>query len=138
MFPEEELRRTTQPGILDSLRGMVATLVQLVHARVELFTTELEEEMHRVAMLLLWAVIAVFFGGLFVLMLSMTIIIAVWDEHRLLAAIIMTSVFLAIVLVAAALLASNLRARTRLLATSLSELRRDGQALARNDAERGP
>jgi len=115
------------------LRGMVATLVQLVHARVELFTTELEEEMHRVAMLLLWAVIAVFFGGLFVLMLSMTIIIAVWDDHRLLAAIIMTGVFLAIVVVAAALLASNLRARTRLLATSLSELRRDGQVLARKD-----
>ncbi len=131
MFPEDELRRSTQPGILDSVRGMVGTIVQLAHARVELFTTELEEEMHRVAMLLLWAVIAVFFGGLFVLMLSMTIIIAVWDEHRLLAAIIMTGVFLAIVIVAATLLMSTLRARTRLLANSLAELRRDGQSLAR-------
>jgi len=136
MFPEEELRRASQPGILDSLRGMVATLVQLVHTRVELFTTELEEEMHRVAMLLLWAVIAIFFGGLFVLMLSMTIIIAVWDTHRLMAAIVMTSLFLAIVLVAGALLVSKLRERTRLLSASLSELRRDGQALAADDARR--
>jgi len=121
------------PGILDSLRRMLATLIELVHARVELFTTELEEEMHRVAGLLLWAVVAIFFGGLTVLMLSLTVVIAFWDGNRLLAAGLMTLLFFAIVLTAVLTLRARIRAHPRLLAESLEELRRDRDSLAGRD-----
>ena len=117
------------PGIIDSLKRMLATLAELLHTRVELFTTELEEEMHRVAMLLLWAVIAIFFGGLFVLMLSLTIVIAFWDGYRLLAAGLMTLVFFGIVLTAVLKLRAKIRSHPRLLAESLEELKRDREAL---------
>jgi len=117
------------PGILDSLRRMLATAVELLHTRVELFTTELEEEMHRVAGLLVWAVIAIFFGGLFVLMLSLTIVIAFWDGYRLLAAGLMTLVFFGVVLTAVLTLRAKIRSHPRLLAESLEELRRDRDAL---------
>ena len=121
------------PGILDSLRRMLATAVELLHTRVELFTTELEEEMHRVAGLLVWAVIAIFFGGLFVLMLSLTIVIAFWDGNRLLAAGLMTLVFFGVVLTAVLTLRAKIRSHPRLLAESLQELRRDGDALRSRD-----
>jgi len=121
------------PGILDSLRRMLATAVELLHTRVELFTTELEEEMHRVAGLLVWAVIAIFFGGLFVLMLSLTIVIAFWDSNRLLAAGLMTLVFFAVVLTAVLKLRAKVRSHPRLLAESLQELRRDSDALRSRD-----
>jgi uncharacterized membrane protein YqjE len=123
------------PGIIDSLKRMLATLVELLHTRVELFTTELQEEMHRVAMLLLWAVIAVFFGGLFVLMLSLTIVIAFWDSYRLLAASLMTLVFFGIVLTAVLTVRAKIRSHPRLLAESIEELKRDGEALGAHGRE---
>lgn len=121
--------RAAAPGIIDSLKRMFATVAELLHTRVELFTTELEEEMHRVAVLLLWAVVAIFFGGLFVLMLSLTIVIAFWDGYRLLAAGLMTLVFFGVVLTAVLTLRARIRSHPRLLAESLEELRRDRDAL---------
>jgi len=121
--------RAAAPGIIDSLKRMFATVAELLHTRVELFTTELEEEMHRVAVLLLWAVVAIFFGGLFVLMLSLTIVIAFWDGYRLLAAALMTLVFFGVVLTAVLTLRARIRSHPRLLAESLEELRRDRDAL---------
>ena len=121
--------RAAAPGIIDSLKRMFATVAELLHTRVELFTTELEEEMHRVAVLLLWAVVAIFFGGLFVLMLSLTIVIAFWDRYRLLAAGLMTLVFFGVVLTAVLTLRARIRSHPRLLAESLEELRRDRDAL---------
>ena len=135
MFGDDESGERTAPGIMDSVRAILGTVVELLHTCVELFTTELEEEMHRIAMLMLWAAVAIFCGGLFVLMLSMTIIIAYWDDHRLLAASVMTGVFLCIVLVAVFTLRAQLRVRPRLLAASREELRRDSASLGGRDTE---
>jgi uncharacterized membrane protein YqjE len=132
---DSEDEPVTSPGIIDSLKRMFATMVELLHTRVELFTTELEEEMHRVAVLLLWAVVAIFFGGLFVLMLSLTIVIAFWDGYRLLAAGLMTLVFFAVVLTAVLTLRAKIRSHPRLLAESLQELRRDRDALGARSRE---
>lgn len=135
MLPDDGSAGSAHPGIIDSLRAMVATLIQLLHTRVELFTTELEEEMHRIAMLLLWGAVAIFFGGLFVLMLALTVVIAVWDDHRLLAACLMTALFCAIVLLAVLTLRVKLKHHPRLLAASREELRRDRDALGSAEAE---
>ncbi len=133
---ESEFRRTeARPaGLIDSIKSMIGTFLQLVHTRVELFTTELEEEMHRIAMLLVWLIVAVFFGGLFVLMLSLTVVIAFWDTHRLLAAILMTTLFAAILAVAAVVVRNKLRAHGHLLANTIEELKRDREALERHGA----
>ena len=120
------------PGIVDSVRSTIATFLQILHTRVELFTTELEEEMHRVAAVLLWGAVAVFFGGLFVLMVAVTVIIAAGEEHRLLASIIMTGVFLAILVTAVVMLKTRVAQRTRLLSSSIDELKRDRDALRRS------
>lgn len=127
--------RDERPGLLASLRAMFATVLQILQTRLELLTTELEEEMHRVATLLLWSIIAIFFGGLFVLMLAMTVVIAFWDDHRLAAAIIMTCLFAVVVLVSGLIVRSRLSARTRLLSLTLEELRRDHASL--DSAARG-
>lgn len=124
-----EETREERPGLLVSLRSMLATALQLLQTRLELFTTELEEEMHRVATLLLWSIIAIFFGGLFVLMLAITIVIAFWDQHRLAAAIIMTGIFAIVVLVSGLIVRAKMRAHTRLLSLTLEELRRDHASL---------
>jgi uncharacterized membrane protein YqjE len=86
---------------------------------------------------LLWAFIALFFGGLAVLMLALTVIIAVWDEHRLLAAGVFSGLFLGVTLVAGWVVRSRISSRPRLLAASLDELRLDREALQRGAGGRG-
>lgn len=120
------------PGIIDSIKSTIATILQILHTRVELFTTELEEEMHRVAAVLLWGGVALFAGGLFMMMVAITVIIAAGEEHRLLAAIVMTGVFLAVLLTAVFMLKSRMSQRTKLLSSSIEELKRDRDALRRS------
>jgi uncharacterized membrane protein YqjE len=128
MLTGEETREE-RPGLLVSLRAMVATALQLLQTRLELFTTELEEEMHRVASLLVWSIVAIFFGGLFVLMLAVTVVIAFWDTHRMAAAIVMTCLFGVVVLVSGLVVRAKMRAHTRLLSLTLEELKRDHASL---------
>jgi uncharacterized membrane protein YqjE len=117
-------------GLFASLRQMLANLLALAQVRVELLTTELSAEVQRAVGVLVWAFVALFFGGLTVLMLALTVIIAVWDEHRLLGAGSFAAGFLAVTAVAAFVVRARVRSRPRLLAATLDELRRDRDALA--------
>lgn len=118
------------PGLFGSLRQMLANLLALAQVRVELLTTELSAEVQRAVGVLVWAFVALFFGGLSVLMLAMTVVIAVWDEHRLLAAGLFAAAFLLVTVVAGLVVRARVRSRPRLLAATLEELRRDRDALA--------
>jgi uncharacterized membrane protein YqjE len=116
-------------GLFGSVRQMLATAVALAHTRVELFTTEIEAEIQRAVALLIWAFVALFFAGLTVLMLALTIVIAVWDEHRLLAAGLMTLVFVVVVVVAGLVVRAKVARRPHLLGSTIEELKRDRAAL---------
>ena len=131
--PEEGAAEEAAPatGIVATLRRMLATLVALVHTRLELFTTEIEEEIQRAASILLWALIALFFGSLTVLMVAVTVLIVFWDEHRVLAAGLITGTFLLLTLVFALLARARLRAKSRFMDASLDELKRDRESLER-------
>jgi uncharacterized membrane protein YqjE len=120
MRDTEDLSGGASGGILDSLRRVLSSVVELLYTRAELFTTEVEEEFHRAAGLLLWAVIAVVAGGFTVMMLSLAIVIAFWDTHRLLAACLVTLLFGVILATALVTLRSRLRSRPPLLAETLA------------------
>jgi uncharacterized membrane protein YqjE len=134
--PEEELGPDEEApprpsGLMDSAKRMLATVIALVHTRLELFTTEIEEEIQRAVGILLWGVIALFFGSLTVLMIAFTVIIIFWDDHRILAASLVTATFLVMTFVFALLARARLRAKDRFMGASIEELRRDREALDR-------
>jgi len=115
--------------MLDSLRLLLAQVLALVQTRLELFTTELSAEVQRAVRVLVLAFVALLFGALGLLMLAVTLIVAVWEQHRLLASALVTLVFLG---VAALAIWQAWRAVTRgprLLEATLEELRRDRDAL---------
>jgi uncharacterized membrane protein YqjE len=120
-----------QTGIVAALKRMLATLVALVHTRLELFTTEIEEEIQRAASILLWALIALFFGSLTVLMAAVMVLVVFWDDHRILAAGCIMGTFLLLTLVFALLARARLRAKARFMGASIDELKRDREALER-------
>ena len=116
--------------MLDSLRLLLAQVLALVQTRLELFTTELSAEVQRAVRVLVLVSVALLFGALGLLMLAVTVIIAVWEQHRLLASALVTIAFLG---VAALAVWQAWRAVTRgphLLEATLEELRRDRDALA--------
>jgi uncharacterized membrane protein YqjE len=129
LIPEREPDSRAPGGLFDSARRLLARLLALAQTRLELLITELSIEVQRAVSLLLWAFMALFFGGLAVLMLTLTLVIAFWEEHRLLVAALATAAFGIVTTVAVLVMRHKLRSRGRLLGASLDELRRDVAAL---------
>ncbi|MGE0114889.1 MAG: phage holin family protein [Steroidobacteraceae bacterium] len=116
-------------GLLQSLTQLLATLVAMAQTRIELLTTELQEEIQRAAALLLWGFIALFAAGIGLFLAALVVIFAFWDTHRVLAAVLVTVVFFTIALLAALFLRSKLHDNPRMLDATLTELTRDRQRL---------
>lgn len=112
-------------GLFRSLTNLVATIVALAQTRLELLTTELQEEVQRAAELLLWSFVALLAAGVGLFFVGITIIIANWDGARLLAAILVTSGFLVIAAIAVAIVWLKFRGRPRLLSATRTELAKD-------------
>lgn len=108
---------------------MLATLIALVQTRLELFGVEVEEQIAHAVSLLLWSIASLFFASLTVLLLAMTVVIAFWDGHRLLAAGLVTATFALLALLAGLVARRRLQTRPRLLASLAAEFDRDRAAL---------
>jgi uncharacterized membrane protein YqjE len=116
-------------GLFESLKRMMATLLELAHVRLELISVEIEDQIAYAAGVILWGIAAIFFGSLTVLLLAFTIVIAFWDDHRLLAAALVTAAFAAFAVTAIVVVRARLRSRPRFLAATSEEFKRDAQAL---------
>lgn len=115
--------------MFERLQRIFATLVTLLHTRLELATVEFEDEVRRFAEILAWTLAGVLAGGFAVLLLALTVVIAFWDGHRLLAASLVTLAFVAMALAAALVVRRKIRDRPPLLAATIAELKRDAQAI---------
>lgn len=116
--------------MFDSVRQLLAQIIALVHLRLELLTTELAAEVQRAVRVLVWAFVALLFGALGLLLGAVTLIIALWEESRVLASLLVTSGFLGVAAFAVWNVWRGVTARPRLLESTLDELRRDRDALA--------
>ena len=120
---------TPESGLFASLARMAATLLALTRARLELASTELEEQLEYASTVLLWSIGAIFAASLTVLLLALTVVVAFWDDHRLLAASAVTLFFALIALFAVVSVRRLLARRPRFFAATAEELRRDAGAL---------
>ena len=123
--PTGPIAEPPRSGLFDSVRRLLARVLALAQTRLELLTTELAIEVQRAVSVLLWAFMALFFGGLTVLMLTLTLVIAFWEDHRILAAGLATLLFALFTAVALFVVRGKMRTRKRLLASTIDELRRD-------------
>ena len=112
-----------------SLRRLLEQVLALLQVRVELLTAELSAEVRRAAVVVIWAAVALLFGALGMLMVTVTILVAFWEQHRVLAAGLVTLLFFAVTAFAVWQIQRRVRGRKPLLAASLEELRRDRAAI---------
>ncbi|MCV0440576.1 MAG: phage holin family protein [Hydrogenophaga sp.] len=115
--------------LTSSVKGLAATVLELVQLRIELFSIEAQEEVLRVGALLVYGAVAVAFLSLGVVLLALLITVALWDSHRLLALGIFTGLFLLTGAVAAWLARERVRSGTQLFSASVDELRQDREGL---------
>lgn len=117
------------PGLITSARNFLATLLALVATRAEIVATELEEERTRLANLLVWAACAAVFGLLTLVFLSLLIVAAFWDSHRIAALVAVTLAHIVLAIYCGLQLRRRMDQRPRLFATTLEELRKDQAGL---------
>lgn len=119
----------TGGGIIQSLRNLAATLVTILHTRLELLVTEIEEERVRLLQLVLWATGALFFLGIAFLLLVMLLIVVFWDSHRIAVIAVLAGLSLAAGIGMAVGARNRMHGRSRLFSASLDELARDRDQL---------
>ncbi len=125
----------TPPRFSSSLKGMAATVLELLQLRLELFSIEAQEEVLRVGALLVYGAVAVAFLSVGVVLLALLITVALWDTHRLLALAGFTALFLGLGGWAVWRARERVRSGTALFSASVEELRQDREALRSGEAD---
>ena len=132
MMVREEIAagRAQAGGIIDSLKGIARTSVEIVHSRLELLVTELSEEQSRLielALVAALALLAVFLGIVFAAFL---VVAAFWDTpYRLWAPGIIAVVLIAGAAVLWTVFVKKAKAKGQAFKATLHELATDVEHL---------
>lgn len=127
---------TSPPGVLDSARRVLVALIEIGHTRLQLASTEVEEERLRIAELLIYATVSLFFLGVGLVLASLLVVLLYWDDHREFVLAGISGVFLLVGAVLALTWRRKARHKPKLLATTVAELQRDRDALSAGIARR--
>ena len=113
-----------------SLKRLTGTLLIILQTRLELLSSEMEEERVRIEQILLYGSIVLFFTGLAIMLLTAFFVVLLWDEHRLLVLGGFSASFFLVALLALAGLRRVARGKCKLFSVSLAELVSDRDSLA--------
>jgi uncharacterized membrane protein YqjE len=116
-------------GLYESLKTLSASVIGIIHTRLELLSTDVAEEREHLTAFLLGILIALFCLGVGVVLLAILIVVIFWDSHRLLALGGLTGGFLAAAAGLGWFAMYKLRTKPRLFASTLAELAKDRQQL---------
>jgi uncharacterized membrane protein YqjE len=126
---EHETPGARPRGLFDSLKDLLATLSALAQTRLELLGTELEEQVARLAILLVWSIVALFLVFTAVVLAAVAIIVVFWDEHRVLVAFCLAGGLALLAGGSIFYVSAQLKARPRMFQATLEELAKDRQRL---------
>ena len=129
------MTENTREPVSAPLRRLGVSLLTPGRIRLELLAIEAQEEKERIAGVLLWAVLAALLMGFGLLMLLVLLVVALWDSYRLLAVGGAAALLLLAAALAAAKVKGLLALPTTLFQSSIGELRRDADALRREQAD---
>ena len=110
------------------LKNLLASLLDLVHTRVDLLGTELREELLRFGLIMAGAVLVLLLVTVGAGMLAAALVLALWQEHALLGLSLAGACFLIAGSATVWAMSRVMRAKPRPFDASLNELRRDRDA----------
>jgi uncharacterized membrane protein YqjE len=113
-----------EPGLI---RGLVITVVDALRTRLDLAAVEIEMYLLAVLQMLLWTVATVAFAVLALVFGLVSVIVALWETHRLEALLGGTLLFVILSVICGAVAARVFRRRPHLLEDTLQQLENDRQ-----------
>lgn len=116
-------------GLLESLAVFATTLVGIAHTRLELLSTDLEEDRERLFSLVALYLTAMFFFAVGLVLVAIFLVVAFWETHRLIALGSLAGFFLMMGLVASGFAIRKAKTKPRLFSASLLELLKDKDKL---------
>lgn len=116
-------------GLLNSLKNLTVTLVAIIHTRLELLSTDLEEGRERFISLLAMTFVSLFSLCFGAVLLTIMVVVVFWDTHRLLVLGLLTGLFLIAGAVLGAIVVGKLKSMPRMFEASLAELIKDHQEI---------
>jgi uncharacterized membrane protein YqjE len=116
-------------SLFQSASKLAATVLAVAHTRLELLTTELQEEVRQVGAILLWAFIAAVAAMMALFLAALAVIFVFWDTYRIAASLAMIGMFVAVAGGAALILVKKLRSKPPMLDDTLAELAKDRDQL---------
>jgi uncharacterized membrane protein YqjE len=119
-------------GLLNSLKNLTVTLIAIIHTRLELISTDLEEGRERFISLLAMAFVSLFSLCFGAVLLTILVVVVFWDTHRLLVLGSLTGLFLISGAVLGAIVVGKLKSMPRMFEASLAELIKDHQEIDAN------
>lgn len=117
-------------GLRASLQGMLSTLLAILQTRLELLSTEVEEEKRRLLATMAWGAVSILLGIMALAFLGLFITVLFWTTHRELVLGLLTLSFAAGGVWAFRNAARQLQASGQWLDATLAELQSDRQALS--------
>jgi len=110
---------------IGALRGLFATGLDTLRTRLDLAAVEVELYLIRVVQMMLWAVAALACALLGLVFGLVSIVVALWDSHRMLGLLGGTGLFLALAVIFGLVGARTFRGRPSVLDGTLQQLDHD-------------
>ncbi len=116
-------------GLLNSLTALASSFVSIAHTRLELLSTDLEEDREHLFLLVMIFLAALFSLVVGVVLVAILLVVIFWDTHRLLALGSLAGFFLVTGMAACGFAIHKAKTKPRLFIASILELFKDRQQL---------
>jgi uncharacterized membrane protein YqjE len=112
-------------SVMDSFRTMLATTAKMVRTRLEIISTEIEEQREWLQSLLLLAVAGLFFLSMGFLLVTLFVVALFWESHPVAVLGGFSALYLGVGIWAALTFRAKLRERPKMFAATTGELAKD-------------
>lgn len=112
-------------GVMDSIRTTLSTTAKLIRTRLEILSTELEEQREWMQHLVLLAVAGLFFVSIGLVMLTLFVVALFWESHPVAVIGAFAGVYLAVGIWAVLTFRNKIKVRPKLFQTTTEELAKD-------------
>ena len=121
----------SEENLLSSIKNLAATGASIVQTRLELLSVDVQIARTRFLRSLVMIVSALFFLFFGLVMLALMIVIYSWESDRIFVLGLLTSAFISVGVILAALVMQSLRTTPKLFEASIAELAKDAEELNR-------
>jgi uncharacterized membrane protein YqjE len=116
-------------GLLDSLSNLASTLVSIIHTRLALLSTDIEEDRERLFSQIILSIIAAFCLIIGFVLMIILIVFVLWEEHRLYALFSIAGILILTGFLIGGFAIYKLKTKPKFFSASLAELLKDKEKL---------